>query len=146
MDRLSKEQRSALMARIRGRDTKPERHVRSRLFAEGFRFRLHRRDLPGSPDIVLPGRRVAVFVHGCFWHDHGCRRGRRPGTNTAFWEAKFERNVERDRRSAVLLAELGWRVAVVWTCNLEGGIAELLGQLRGTPPGPPTAPGPAPQP
>jgi DNA mismatch endonuclease, patch repair protein len=75
MDRLSKEQRSALMARIRGRDTKQERYVRSRLFAAGFRFRLHRRALPGSPDIVLPGRRVAVFVHGCFWHDHGCRRG-----------------------------------------------------------------------
>ncbi|HEX6011409.1 MAG TPA: very short patch repair endonuclease [Geminicoccaceae bacterium] len=146
MDRLSKEQRSALMARIRGRDTMPERYVRSRLFAAGFRFRLHRRDLPGSPDIVLPGRRVAVFVHGCFWHDHGCRRGRRPGTNPAFWEAKFERNDERDRRNAALLAELGWRVAVVWTCDLEGGVAEVLGQLRGTPPGGPTAPAPAPRP
>jgi DNA mismatch endonuclease, patch repair protein len=142
MDRLSKEQRSALMARIRGRDTKPERYVRSRLFAKGFRFRLHRRDLPGSPDIVLPGRRVAVFVHGCFWHDHGCRRG----TNTAFWQEKFERNVERDRRNAARLEELGWRVAVVWTCDLEGGIADVLGRLRETPPAGPIAPAPAPRP
>jgi DNA mismatch endonuclease (patch repair protein) len=130
MDKFPREKRSAIMARIRGRDTRPERYVRSRLFAEGFRFRLHRKDLPGSPDIVLPGRRVLAFVHGCFWHGHDCARGRRPESNADFWNAKLERNAARDRRNAAALEALGWRVFVIWTCEVEQGLDALLDYLR----------------
>lgn len=105
------------MAGIKGRDTKPEVLIRKALFAAGFRFRLHRKDLPGSPDIVLPGRRVAVFVHGCFWHAHpGCRYAKTPATRREFWEAKLAANAERDRRARDALLSSGWRVLVVWEC------------------------------
>lgn len=105
------------MAGIRARDTKPEVLVRKLLFAEGFRFRLHRKDLPGSPDIVLPSRRVAVFVHGCFWHAHaGCRFAKIPATRREFWENKLATNVERDTRAREALLSAGWRVLVVWEC------------------------------
>src|SRR5690349_6557163 len=99
-----------MMSRVRGRDTAPELRVRCALHAAGFRFRLHRRDLPGRPDIVLPAFRTAVFVHGCFWHAHDCPRGRRPASNSAFWAAKLEKNVARDRDAAAALVWLGWTV------------------------------------
>lgn len=120
MDRIAPARRSALMSRIRGRDTGPELAVRRALHAAGHRFRLHRRDLPGRPDIVLPGLRTAVFVHGCFWHRHeGCRNATTPGTRTDFWQAKFAANVERDARVARALEALGWKVVVIWECEAE---------------------------
>lgn len=109
------------MSGIRGRDTKPEIIVRKALFAAGFRFRLQRRDLPGVPDIVLPGRKVAIFVHGCFWHMHkGCRYFKLPSTRQTFWREKLGRNVERDGEHAKALLKLGWRVLVVWECATKG--------------------------
>lgn len=105
------------MAGIRGKDTKPEMRVRKALFAGGYRYRLHRKDLPGTPDIVLPGRRVAIFVNGCFWHGHsGCSLAKVPGTRTEFWKEKFESNRQRDRVAAEALRVAGWRVLVVWEC------------------------------
>lgn len=111
--------RSRMMASIRGRDTGPEMSVRRGLHAAGLRFRLHRADLPGRPDITLPGRRVAIFVHGCFWHRHdGCRLTTTPATRADFWAAKFDGNVRRDAVAQDRLAELGWRVAIIWECSL----------------------------
>jgi DNA mismatch endonuclease (patch repair protein) len=112
--------RSRMMSGIRGRDTKPEMVVRRALFAAGFRFRLHRRDLPGVPDVVLPGRRVAVFVHGCFWHRHGgCRYAKLPSTRQEFWKAKLEGNAARDACATDALLAAGWRVLVVWECAVR---------------------------
>lgn len=105
------------MAGIKARNTKPEIIVRKVLFAAGFRFRLHRKDLPGNPDIVLPGRRIVVFVHGCFWHSHArCRYAKLPSTRREFWEAKLAANIERDCRAREALSSAGWRVLVVWEC------------------------------
>lgn len=117
-----------MMSGIGGRNTKPEIVVRKALFAAGFRFRLHRKDLPGRPDVVLPGRRVVVFVHGCFWHAHsGCRYARVPATRRQFWEAKFSANVERDRRVQEALLSAGWRVLIVWECaTRSSGVREAL--------------------
>jgi DNA mismatch endonuclease (patch repair protein) len=118
MDKLSKEHRSWNMSRIRGQNTSPELRVRSLLHRSGFRFRLHRRDLPGSPDIVLPRHRVVVFVHGCFWHRHPrCRLAARPKSRRLFWKKKFLENVIRDRRAVSQLAKLGWRVIIIWECE-----------------------------
>jgi DNA mismatch endonuclease (patch repair protein) len=111
-------QRSALMARIRGKDTSPEIAVRRATHRLGYRFRLHRRDLPGTPDLVFPARRLVLFVHGCFWHRHpGCKRCTMPKTRAAFWCEKFEANKARDVRNANELRSLGWRVEVVWECE-----------------------------
>lgn len=119
MDVVNRAVRSRMMAGIKGRDTKPEMVVRSWLHHAGFRFRLHRRDLPGSPDIVLPRWNAVIFVHGCFWHRHrGCAKAATPKSRTQFWNAKFEANIERDRRSILALRRLGWRVNVVWECSL----------------------------
>jgi DNA mismatch endonuclease (patch repair protein) len=113
-------QRSRMMAGIRGKDTRPELALRSALFAAGFRYRLHERGLPGSPDLVFPKYRAALFVHGCFWHRHeGCRYATSPKTNGEFWHRKFEGNVSRDARNVALLGERGWRVAIVWECALK---------------------------
>ena len=112
--------RSRNMAAIRGKDTAPELAVRRILHAMGLRFRLHRRDLPGRPDIVLPKHRTVVFVHGCFWHRHeDCRYTTTPKTRQEFWQTKFAANVERDRRNRTDLLQLGWRVIVVWECELR---------------------------
>ncbi len=119
-DVVSAETRSRMMSGIRGKNTKPEIVIRKALFAAGFRFRLHKRDLPGKPDIVLPGKKVAVFVHGCFWHRHeGCRLAAAPSTRQEFWKAKLEGNALRDRRNIGQLRALGWRVLVVWECALR---------------------------
>lgn len=108
------------MGRIKGRDTAPEVQVRSILHRAGYRFRLHRKDLPGKPDIVLPRHRTAIFVHGCFWHRHkGCSNCSTPKSNVGFWETKFSGNVERDRRNVKKLRDSGWRVVVVWECELS---------------------------
>lgn len=118
-DVFTKEKRSWIMARIKGRDTSPEKAVRSLLHSMGYRFRLHRRDLPGNPDIVLPGRGAVVLVHGCFWHGHTCKDGRRPRSNSEYWERKLSGNIERDARNARELRRQGWKRIVVWSCELQ---------------------------
>ncbi|WP_332777434.1 very short patch repair endonuclease [Polaromonas sp.] len=116
-------QRSRMMSSIRGKNTWPERMLRSFLFARGFRYRLHVRNLPGSPDLVFPKHRAVIFVHGCFWHRHeGCRYTTTPKANSEFWKQKFQGNVDRDARHAAMLRDLGWRVAVVWECSLRQSI------------------------
>lgn len=107
------------MSRIRGSDTKPEFAVRSMLHRMGYRFRLHRRDLPGTPDIVMPKHKTVVFVNGCFWHGHICKRGKMPKTRSDFWANKIETNRKRDRRNVRRLRAMGWRVVVVWECELK---------------------------
>ena len=119
MDTLTPDQRSALMARIRGVDTKPEMSVRRALHACGYRFRLHGRGLPGRPDIVFKKRKRAVFIHGCFWHRHGCKRTTHPKSRQDYWEDKFAKNVARDQRNTALLADDGWHVFVAWECEVD---------------------------
>lgn len=110
--------RRRIMSAVGGRDTKPEMIVRRLLFSMNYRYRLHRKDLPGRPDIVFARRRKAIFVHGCFWHRHeGCGKATSPKTRSDFWTEKFERNVERDRRAEERLAEMGWTSLVVWECE-----------------------------
>ncbi len=118
-DKLSKEARSALMARVRHRDTRPEMIVRRAAHRLGYRFRLQARDLPGRPDLVFRLRRKAIFVHGCFWHGHDCPRGVRiPKVNREFWSAKLAANRARDARQLDALREEGWRALVLWECEL----------------------------
>ena len=117
------------MQRVKGKDTQPEKIVRSLLHRLGYRFRLHRKDLPGTPDIVFPSRRLALFVHGCFWHGHGCRIGQLPKSRLDYWQPKIEANRARDRRNEAALAEAGWRVATVWQCELADREA-LADRLR----------------
>jgi DNA mismatch endonuclease (patch repair protein) len=119
-DVFDPEKRSAVMRRVKGRDTTPERTVRRLLTGLGARYRLHRKDLPGNPDIVMPGRKLAVFVHGCFWHGHDCARGARvPKQNRDYWTAKVARNVARDQRTREALTGAGWRVETIWECELK---------------------------
>ena len=120
VDVVSPADRSRMMAGIQGKNTKPELIVRRMLFASGYRFRLHRRDLPGAPDIVMPGRKVAVFVHGCFWHGHDCNYFRLPSTRPEFWQDKIQRNHANDARHHAALLAAGWRIATVWECALRG--------------------------
>ncbi len=120
MDTFSPEKRSAIMRLVRSTDTSPEKMVRSLLHGLGFRFRLHRKDVPGNPDIVLPKYSTVVFVHGCFWHRHvGCPRASTPAVNQDYWLPKFDRTVKRDRRNAKELQRQGWHVVVVWECELR---------------------------
>lgn len=131
-DRISSERRSLLMSRIAAKNTTPELAVRALAHAMGFRFRLHRRDLPGTPDLVFPKYRTVVFVHGCFWHRHsGCSKATTPKSNVEYWKAKFERNVERDIRAIRALGESGWRVLTVWECDAKqpDKIACVLAQM-----------------
>lgn len=129
---LDDEARRKMMAGFTSKNTKPEMVVRRALHRLGFRFRLHRRDLPGKPDILLPRHRLAILVHGCFWHQHtGCRDARIPRTRQDYWSAKFKRNLERDEQTVLALTELGWRVAVIWECEarrpqLEADLQALL--------------------
>ncbi|WP_342450151.1 DNA mismatch endonuclease Vsr [Thiorhodococcus minor] len=129
MDRLAPERRSWLMSRVASKNTSAELRVRRALHALGFRFRLHRKDLPGTPDIVLPKHRTVVFVHGCFWHRHpGCPKATTPKTRVEFWRSKFDRNVERDREAMAQLEALGWRTVVIWECETKKSerLAEVL--------------------
>ena len=119
-DVLTPAQRRLNMSRIRGKDTKPELLLRRGLHACGFRFRLHRRDLPGCPDLVFPRFHAVVFVHGCFWHGHGCPMFKSPTTRPEFWAAKIEGNRARDLRASEDLKAAGWRTLVVWECTLRG--------------------------
>lgn len=137
-DVVDKATRSRMMSGIRGRNTKPEILVRRLLHRQGFRFRLHVRDMPGKPDIVLPRYRAAIFVNGCFWHGHDCPLYRVPDTRTDFWLDKINRNRANDQKAKDALLATGWRVAVIWECALRGaekdieGAAQRLGEwLRG---------------
>ncbi len=134
-DIVTPTRRSDMMSRIRGKGTKPELLVRSAAHRLGYRFRLHVRKLPGSPDLVFPSRKIALFVHGCFWHRHGeCRYCYVPKSNIQFWREKFKDNVLRDKRVQARLEEMGWRVAVVWECetadsdSLRKRLKDLLGR------------------
>lgn len=125
-DVFSPEKRSAVMRRVKSRDTAPERAVRRLLWSAGYRYRLQDKTLPGRPDIVMRGRRTAIFVHGCFWHGHDCARGaRKPKANADYWIAKIGRNRTRDAAAAEALAERGWRSLVVWECELKTPAALL---------------------
>jgi len=119
MDVVDRATRSRMMSGIRGRNTQPELVVRSLLHARGFRFRLHVKDLPGKPDIVLPRYKAIVLVHGCFWHGHGCRLFKWPSDRAEFWRLKIERNRANDQNALTSLVEAGWRVALVWECAIR---------------------------
>lgn len=129
MDIISPERRSALMSRIRGKDTKIELEVRQGLHALGLRYRLGGAGLPGRPDLVLPRYRTVVFVHGCFWHRHDCHLFRLPKTRTDFWREKVDANQARDKRNTAALCEAGWKVEIVWECQLRGRSAEERAHL-----------------
>jgi len=131
MDSMTPQQRHRCMASIRGKDTGPEMAVRRMVHAMGFRYRLHVRALPGCPDIVLPRHRKIIFVHGCFWHAHGCAASRRtPATNKKFWKDKFTRNKERDAKSLQALWRGGWQVLVIWECETKEA-AQLRTRIAG---------------
>ncbi|MFZ0296829.1 MAG: DNA mismatch endonuclease Vsr [Candidatus Sulfotelmatobacter sp.] len=126
MDELSPERRSANMARIRSQNTNPELTLRKLIHCLGYRFRLHRSDLPGRPDLVFPSRKKVIFVHGCFWHQHTeCREGRVPGSRLEYWGPKLRRNRERDALAQSSLKKQGWRYLVVWECELRDTAAVL---------------------
>lgn len=129
-DTLSAEKRSWNMSRIRSRDTKPERVLRSALHHQGLRFRLHRKDLPGTPDIVFPKHRLVVFVHGCFWHQHpGCANATMPTHNRDFWAKKLRGNVERDDRQVRELERVGWQVIITWECEIRAEITSVVQRI-----------------
>lgn len=140
MDTLTVAQRSERMARIRSKDTKPELRVRSLIHGLGYRYRLHRKNLPGKPDLIFPSRRKVIFVHGCFWHAHAdCKVANRPKSRRSFWDAKFSRNIDRDRLNEGTLRQAGWDVFTVWECetknptSLSERIMAFLGPARANP-------------
>jgi DNA mismatch endonuclease (patch repair protein) len=128
-DVLSPAQRKLNMSRIHGKDTKPEMTLRRALYARGVRYRLHRRDLPGCPDIVFMSRKTAIFVHGCFWHGHSCSMFKMPSTRKEFWEEKIAQNQRRDNAAIQALAEQGWRVCIVWECSMRGPNKQSISEL-----------------
>lgn len=134
MDVVDQATRSRMMSSIRGKNTQPELKVRRFLHAHGYRFRLHRKDLPGNPDIVLPKLMTCIFVHGCFWHKHeNCRYATTPKSRPVFWENKLSKNVERDAKASEALQHLGWTVLTVWECqlrNAETTLNDLVEDLR----------------
>lgn len=125
-DVFDPEKRREIMQSVKTKNTAPEIKLRSLLHRNGFRFRVNRRDLPGKPDIVLPKYKAVIFVHGCFWHGHDCRRGQRPQTNIDFWNQKINKNIDRDKNEISLLEKLGWRVWVVWECEIKKKNEEVL--------------------
>lgn len=130
MDVFSREKRSQIMSRISGKNTKPELIVRSMLHSMGYRFRLHRSDLPGKPDITLPKHKKIIYVHGCFWHGHkDCKRAKQPTTNKYFWQEKLAKNIERDILNMADIKKLGWDVLIVWTCEVKD-MNQLKNKLR----------------
>jgi DNA mismatch endonuclease (patch repair protein) len=123
-DIFPKQKRSDIMSHISGKETKPEILVRKFLFANGFRFRKNVKNLSGKPDIVLPKHKTVIFIHGCFWHGHTCKRGAFPTTNVEFWKTKIDGNIERDERNVSVLGKQGWKVIVIWQCEIKN--IELL--------------------
>ena len=128
-DTVSSSRRSWIMRQVRSKNTTPELYVRRTLHAAGFRFRIHNKRLPGSPDLVLTKYRTVIFVQGCFWHWHGCRRSRMPSSNVEYWQRKIARNVERDAKNFDILSSMGWHVKIVWECELVSSTADLIALL-----------------
>jgi len=128
-DIVDKETRSRMMSGIRGKDTKPEMIVRRALHKAGYRYRLHVKDLPGKPDIVLPKYKTVIFVHGCFWHHHDCKNSKWPKTREEFWRKKIEGNVARDKKAYAELEKLGWKVIVIWECQIRADDPNLIANL-----------------
>ena len=126
MDRVTPDQRSKMMAAVRSKNTKPELVIRKALHGMGYRFRVHRKDLPGKPDLVFPSRGAVIFVNGCFWHGHSCPAGALPATRREFWENKIGKNRDRDTGNTVTLQASGWRVLTVWECELRAPDAVAL--------------------
>ena len=118
------------MSSVRSKNTKPEMYVRSMLHNNGLRFRLHRKDLPGSPDIVLLKFKTAIFVNGCFWHGHGCPKGHRPASNLDFWNEKLDQNLRRDEANYAALRDMGWRVIIIWECEVVNATEKIVGELK----------------
>lgn len=129
MDRVTKEKRSEIMSSIRGKNTSPELTVRKLVFSLGYRYRLHSKNLPGKPDLVFPGRKKVIFVHGCFWHMHDCKKGAPPESNKNFWYTKLERNKARDAKNLSELEKNGWEVLIIWQCQLKN-LLELDAAIR----------------
>jgi DNA mismatch endonuclease (patch repair protein) len=135
-DIYSKSKRSDIMSHISSKETKPEILVRKFLFSNGFRFRKNLKDLPGKPDIVLPKYKTVIFIHGCFWHGHTCKKGTLPTTNVEFWKTKIGGNIERDKRDIAELEQQGWHVIVVWQCEIKNiefqkeRLAKLLSEIQ----------------
>jgi len=128
-DPLNPTQRSYCMSQVRSRNTKPEMFIRSKLHKMGYRFRIHVKSLPGKPDIVLKKYKTVVFVNGCFWHGHSCKKGKLPSTNVDFWKDKIEKNIHRDATNERNLKKIGWNVVIIWECNLENGLSMLVQKL-----------------
>lgn len=128
-DHVDKLTRSQTMAKVKSKGTSPEMEVRHTLHRAGHRFRIHQADLPGNPDLVFSRHRIALFVHGCFWHWHGCKRSRMPKSNVEYWTAKIDRNVNRDRRTHCELERLGWKCRVIWECDIAAGVKCLSREL-----------------
>lgn len=126
MDNVDEATRSKIMSSVGQRDTEPEMVLRKAMHHQGYRYRLNVKELPGSPDLVFPKYKAVVFVHGCFWHFHGCKKSSIPSTREKYWKEKFEKNKERDQRKIDKLLQMGWRVAVVWSCTLEDRNKELV--------------------
>lgn len=119
MDRVTKEKRSEIMSRIRGKNTSPELTIRKLVYSLGYRYRLYSKDLPGKPDLVFPGRKKVIFVHGCFWHYHGCKKGQLPKSRLDYWLPKLEANKRRDEENSQELIKQGWKVLVLWQCEIK---------------------------
>jgi DNA mismatch endonuclease (patch repair protein) len=136
MDIYQRQKRSDIMSRISGKETKPEILIRKFLFANGYRFRKNVKDLPGRPDVVLSKYKTVIFIHGCFWHGHTCKRGVLPTTNVEFWKTKIGGNVERDKRNITELEKQGWNVIVIWQCEIKNNdlqnerLAKLLSEIN----------------
>ena len=131
VDKVSREIRSRTMRHVLGKNTKPELVVRSVLHRMGYRFSLGGKDLPGRPDIVLPKHQTVIFVHGCFWHRHPrCKMASTPSSNTEYWNSKFQRNVERDQEAATMLKKLGWKVLVIWECEIRKELDQVVTKLK----------------
>lgn len=126
MDVHSKEIRSYNMSQIKGKDTKPEILVRKWLWQNGFKYRLYRKDLPGKPDIVFPGKKKILYINGCFWHKHNCKYFKWPRTNSDFWKEKIGKNVIRDKRNLKEIKTLGWKYLIIWECELKKGISKSV--------------------
>jgi len=131
MDKISKERRSLNMSKIRSKDSVPEIKIRKALWRMGYRYRLHYKKLPGKPDIVIVKHKIAILVHGCFWHRHkNCIEASRPKTNSDYWESKINKNIERDKKNRREITKLGWKVIIIWECNVNNDIDKNIIMLK----------------